>query len=98
MLFAIGGSSAASGSGRQRRMGHSGPPTGDFQLHSPSDDDGDDDDSDAELMRAQERSRTRGTSVFSLYTLLSSINRRWESKLFSNLSKFWVIWPIAVYT
>ena len=44
-----------SSSGRQRRIGHSGPPTGDFQLHSASDDD--DDDSDSELMRAAERSR-----------------------------------------
>ncbi len=45
-----------SSSTRQRRLGHSGPPTGDFQLHSATDSDSDSD-SDAELMRAADRSR-----------------------------------------
>ena len=41
---------------RQRRVGYSGPPTGDFQLHGDTDDD-EEADSDAELMRAHRRSR-----------------------------------------
>ena len=57
MLFQ--GSSGVGASVRQRRFGHSGPPTGDFQLHS--DDNDDEDDSDTELMRAHQNKYARPT-------------------------------------
>ena len=52
-------SAGATGGARQRRYGHSGPPTGDFQLPSADGQEDTSDDPDEELMRARERSRRR---------------------------------------
>ena len=79
LTFIIGSSSATGGataaSGRQRRMGHSGPPTGDFQLHSDPGSDDEEDDPDEELMRAREREHRQRYVPFAAKSYLHIVTR-----------------------